>query len=47
MRAWVNYLLGLTLVAIAAFGAYHVYAKTSADNQCADATHGYRHVLRA
>ena len=37
MRNWVTYLLGLTLVALAAFGAYHVYSLTTAQSDCASA----------
>lgn len=38
MRAWVTYLLGLTLVALAMFGAYHAYSMNTARTDCAAAT---------
>ena len=35
MRTLVTYLLGLTLVAIAAFGAYHAYSMSNTQAACA------------
>ncbi len=51
MRAWVTYLLGLTLVAIAVFGAYQVYAMktqiacTCPEHSKVNGTGAYRHAL--
>ena len=39
MRAWVTYLLGLSLVAIAAFGAYHAYSMNAQQASCGPADH--------
>lgn len=49
MRVWVTYLLGLTAVAIAVFGAYRVYS-INAQTDCVCADHlkqngTYRHAL--
>jgi hypothetical protein len=54
MRRWMTYLLGVTLVALAAFGAYQVYSMTT-QTACTCPEHSkspnvgaYRHaILRA
>ena len=51
MRVWVTYLLGLTLMAAAAFGAYQIYsmktqtACTCPDHSKVNGNGVYRHAL--